>query len=124
MTGAAAINSDVQELVTLVKGTISDIQNSGRFNTISGTTILSDIQLQVATLLATLGAFESQLPSWEALQGGQALMLSDLQSLNTAFTDFLNAVIAAESLALKPGALAVKAEVTGAFTSAIAIYSL
>ncbi|KAE8343225.1 hydrophobic surface binding protein A-domain-containing protein [Aspergillus arachidicola] len=124
LTGALAINNDVQELVSIVKNTISDIQNTGSFGTVSGTTILADIQNLVPTFLATLVTLDSQYEAWAGIPGGTALVLSNLQSLNTVFTDFTNAVNAAEPFFLKPGGIAIQTQITAAFTTAIAEYSV
>lgn len=124
LTGALTIDADVKTLVSTVKGTISDIQDTGFFGTAPGTTILSDIQFLVPTLEAALAQIESQYEAWAAIPGGTSLILSDLQSLNTVFTDFLNAVNAAEPLLLKAGGLAIQTQLAGAFDSAIAAYSV
>jgi hypothetical protein len=124
LTGALAIHSDVQELVSTVKGTISDIQNTGSFGTVSGTTILANIQELVPTLLSTVVSIGLQYEAWAAIEGGTALILSDLQNLNTVFTDFSNAVNAAEPLLLKAGGIAIQVQIRGAFDTAIAAYSV
>lgn len=121
---ASAIHGDFQSLVATVDSAIGDIQNTGSFGTVSGTTILADVQALIPTFLDTLVAIGLQEPAWADLQGGQELVLSDLQSLNTAMNNFMNALTAAEPLLLKSGSLAIKTQLNGAFTTAIAAYSI
>ncbi|OBT93936.1 hypothetical protein VE01_08249 [Pseudogymnoascus verrucosus] len=123
LTGALAIHGDVQTLVSTVNTAITNIKSTGSFGTVSGTTILANIQAIVPDLLATLENIGLQEPSWAQIAGGQALMLSDLHSLNTAFSNYMDAIIGAEPLLLKSGGVAIKAQITGAFTTAIAAYS-
>ncbi|GFF70373.1 hypothetical protein IFM53868_00291 [Aspergillus udagawae] len=123
LAGAINIHNDFQSLATTVVATIDDIKSTGSFGTVSGTTILADVQLLVPTLLATLSAIGSQEPSWAAFPGGKDLVLSDLQSLHTAFHNFNNAMNAALPLLLKAGSVAIQAQMDSAFTTAIAPYS-
>lgn len=74
--------------------------------------------------MGTLTAIGAQEPAWADLPGGIALVLSDLQSLSTAMNDFMNAVSAAEPFLLKAGCVAIQVQITGAFTTAIAAYSV
>ncbi|OBT41326.1 hypothetical protein VE00_08514 [Pseudogymnoascus sp. WSF 3629] len=120
LTGAVAIHGDVQVLVNTVNTAISNIQSTGSFGTVSGTTILANIQALVPTFLATLVNIGLQAPSWAEITGGQALILSDLQSLNTAFSNYADAIVGAEPFLLKAGGLAIKAQITGAFSTAMA----
>lgn len=124
VNGALTINADVKTLVSIVEGTISDIKETGFFGAAPGLTILNDIQSLVPTLEAALTQIESQYEAWAGIPGGTSLILSDLQSLNTVFTYFLNAVNAAEPLLLKAGGLAIQTQLAGAFDSAIAVYSV
>ncbi|KAJ7193268.1 cell wall galactomannoprotein, partial [Mycena pura] len=91
LTGAVAIQSDVQTLVSTVTAT-NNIQNTGSFSTVSGTAIIADFQALVPTFLATLVNFGDHRNAFAALPGGQAFILSELQSLNTAFGNYLDAL--------------------------------
>lgn len=124
LAGAFAIHGDVQVLVTTLNTAISNIKSTGSFGTVSGTTILADIQLLVPTILATLVNLGLQAPSWAAIPGGTAFVLSDLQSLNTAFSNYEDAIIGGVPFLLKAGGTAIKVQITGAFDTAIAAYSL
>ncbi|KAF3386694.1 hypothetical protein F1880_001297 [Penicillium rolfsii] len=121
--GAVTISNDFENLVTIVKSSTSDVQNAGSFSTLSGSTILSDLELLVPQFFDSLVTIEAQALSWFALQGGQQLILANLEKLNTAMNDFMNALTAAEPLTLKPGSLAIKAQLDSGFTTAIAAYS-
>ncbi|KAF3401573.1 hypothetical protein F1880_009995 [Penicillium rolfsii] len=121
-TGANTIHGDFEHLVTTVDSTIRDIKSTGSFGTVSGTTIIANLQTLVPKLLETLVDLGLQEPSWEDIQGGKQLVLSDLRSLNAAMDNFMNAVTAAEPLLLKAGSLAVKTQIDGGFATAIAAY--
>jgi ethanolamine utilization microcompartment shell protein EutS len=123
LSGAVAIQGDIASVVSVLERTVSDIKSTGQFGTVSGTTILADIQVLVIIYLASLVNIANQAPSWHDIQGGQALILGQLRSWNTATTHFLDAIISSQPLLLKAGGLAIKAQLTGAFTTAIAAYS-
>ncbi|KAK4078161.1 uncharacterized protein Triagg1_3177 [Trichoderma aggressivum f. europaeum] len=121
--GAITIRDDIANIVSILESTLSDIKSTGAFGTVSGTTILADIQLQVPTMLASLVTIGAQQSAWEAMQGG-SWVLTQLESMRIATSNFMDAVIAAEPLVLKPGALALKTGMTGAFNTAIAAYAV
>jgi hypothetical protein len=123
LPGATAIHGDFQRLVTTVDSAIRDIKSTGSFGTVSGTTILANVQALVPTFLATIENIGLQEPSWADIQGGRELVLSDLQALNAAMSNFMDALTAAEPLLLKAGSLAIKTQLVGSFTTAIAAYS-
>ncbi|KAB8267492.1 hydrophobic surface binding protein A-domain-containing protein [Aspergillus minisclerotigenes] len=113
LTGALAIHSDLQSLVTTVNDATADIKSTGSLDTLSGTTILVDIQSLMPTFLATLTQIGAEAPAWGDIQGGPALILSDLRSLKTALDNFANALTSSEPLLLKAGALAIKTQIDG-----------
>ena len=123
LSGAVAINSDVQTLVAVLDGTTSDINDAGSFSEADGTDILADVELLAPTLLDTLLAIRDQAEAWADIPGAQAVVLKDLQSLNTAFDGFANALIAAMPADIVPSAEAMKTEIDGGFTTAINAYS-
>ncbi|KAL7949440.1 hypothetical protein V8C42DRAFT_310901 [Trichoderma barbatum] len=123
LTGALTIQTDFDNVVAILNTTTSDIKATGSFGVVSGTTILAQIQVLVPTFLASLVAIGAQASSWHSIPGGQALILHQLQAGNTAVSIFLDAIIAAEPLLLKAGSVAIKTQLTGAFTTAIASYS-
>ncbi|KAL7931203.1 hypothetical protein V8C35DRAFT_310668 [Trichoderma chlorosporum] len=124
LPGIIQIRDDFTVLVSDLQTAISHIKTTGSFGTVAGTTILANIQALIPTFLATLVNIGLQEPSWADIEGGTALMLSWLQSLNTAMLNYQDAITGAEPFLLKAGALAIKAQVTGAFTTAIAAYSV
>ncbi|RAO65888.1 uncharacterized protein BHQ10_001900 [Talaromyces amestolkiae] len=123
-TGAENINSDFGNLIVVINHAISDIKAAGSFGTLSGTSILAAVQELLPSLSDTLVAIEAQEPSWAAIPGGTALVLKDLQSLNTVFYTFANALIASEPILLKAAAVAVQAQLSTDFDTAIAAYSV
>jgi hypothetical protein len=120
--GAKAIHENFATLVTTLNNTVKDIKDTGSFGTVAGTTIIAEIQLQVPTWLATLAAAGAQAPVWEVVKGGKARMLGNLRSLQTAYLGFIDAVTAAEPLLLKAAAIAIKTQLSGAFTTAVEAY--
>ncbi|KAL7914061.1 hypothetical protein GGI35DRAFT_439307 [Trichoderma velutinum] len=121
--GAITIRDDIASLVSILESTVSDIKSTGSFDTVSGTTIFAQIQALVPTMLASLVTIGLQEPAWEAMQGG-SWVLSQLESWNIATSNFIDAVIIAEPLLLKASGLTIRAEISGAFTTAIAAYSV
>ncbi|KAL6699675.1 hypothetical protein J3F84DRAFT_345007 [Trichoderma pleuroticola] len=121
--GAITIRDDIANIVTILERTVSDIKSTGSFSTVSGTTILADIQLLMPTMLASLVTIGAQEPDWEAMHGG-SWVLSQVESMDIATSNFMDAIIAAEPLLMKPGCLALKAGMSGAFTTAVAAYAV
>ena len=123
VSGVVAIHADMQALTSTVRDATNDVKSSGSFSEADGTTILADVQAYVSTFLGTLSAIGAQAPAWSALPGGEALVLSDLQSLNASFIDFTNALIEASPTDLVPSATSDQIKLVGGFNSAIAEYS-
>ncbi|BAE57533.1 unnamed protein product [Aspergillus oryzae RIB40] len=124
LTGAMTIRSDLQSLATTVNDATADVKSTGSLDTPSGTTILADIQSLMPTSLVTLTHVGAEAPAWEDIQGGPALILSDLRSLKTALDNFANALISNEPLLLQAKALAIKTQIDGGLDIAIAPYSV
>ncbi|KAL7913147.1 hypothetical protein GGI35DRAFT_442155 [Trichoderma velutinum] len=123
-TGAAAILSGFTDAIAAVDKTTSDIKSTGSFGTVSGTTIIANIQVLVPTFLATLVNIGVQESSWSTIPDGKASILKQLQLGDAAMSKFLDAFIAAEPLLLKAGGYAIKAQLSGAFATAQAYYSV
>ncbi|KAF7619722.1 hydrophobic surface binding protein A-domain-containing protein [Aspergillus flavus] len=124
LTGAMTIRSDLQSLATTVNDATADIKSTSSLDTPSGTTISADIQSLMPTSLVTLTHVGAEAPAWEDIQGGPALILSDLRSLKTALDNFANALISNEPLLLQAKALAIKTQIDGGLDIAIAPYSV
>ncbi|KAL7932062.1 hypothetical protein V8C35DRAFT_308381 [Trichoderma chlorosporum] len=124
LTGAVTIHQDFTDVIVNLNGTTSDIKSTGTFGLTDGTAILAELQQQIPLYLATLVTLSAEAPSWSAIPGGQALILSDLQSANASMTDFMNTFTVVVPLLLKPGAIAIQVQVTGAFATAIAAFSV
>ncbi|KAL6827284.1 hypothetical protein J3E69DRAFT_262410 [Trichoderma sp. SZMC 28015] len=122
--GAAAIQSDFTNAIAALDTTTSDIKSTSSFGLVSGTTILANIQQLVPTFLTGLVTLGAQKASWNNIPNGKASILIQLRSADASMSKFLDAVIAAQPLLQKPGGLAIKAQMTGAFATAIAIYSV
>ncbi|KAM0248663.1 hypothetical protein ACHAQJ_009370 [Trichoderma viride] len=123
LTGALSIHSDVQSLVAVTNNATADVKAAGAFSEADGTTILADLQSLIPTIHDALSVIGSQAPAWANIPGGQSLILSDLQHLNSSSVGFLNALITASPADLVPSAASVKTQILGGFNSAIAAYS-
>lgn len=121
--GAIAIDNDIHVLAATVNDATNDVKGSGSFSEADGTAILRDIQDQESTVLDTLEAIRGQEPDWANLQGGRALMLSDLQELNTSFMGFISSLTAASPEDLVPPYTSIDEQIADAFNNAIAAYS-
>ncbi|KAL6809411.1 hypothetical protein GGI42DRAFT_240317 [Trichoderma sp. SZMC 28013] len=122
--GAAIILKDFTTAIADLDATTSDIKSAGSFGVVSGTTILANLQQLVPTFLSTIVTLEAQKASWNNIPNGKASILTQLRSGNAAVSKFLDAVIAAEPVILKAGGIVIKSELTGAFATAIAVYSV
>ncbi|OPB42081.1 hypothetical protein A0O28_0031980 [Trichoderma guizhouense] len=122
--GAATIQQDFTKVITALDDTTSHIKSTGSFGVVSGTTILADVQQLVPTFLTGLVTLGAQKASWSNISDGKASILIQLRSTEASMSKFLDAVIAAQPILLKPGGFAIKAQLTGAFATAIAVYSV
>ncbi|KAJ3497086.1 hypothetical protein NLG97_g2168 [Lecanicillium saksenae] len=102
---------------------MSNIKSTGSFGVVPGTTILAQLQLLVPTFLATLSSITVQEPDWAAINGGNAVVLNWLESLKTAYNSYFDVLVAAEPLLQKASAVAIKTQLMGVLTSAIAAYT-
>ncbi|KAK4067398.1 uncharacterized protein Triagg1_7578 [Trichoderma aggressivum f. europaeum] len=124
VSGAVTIRLDFTNAIAALNATTADIKNTVSFGVVSGTAILADVQQLVPTFVAAIVKLGTQVSSWIAIPDGKALILSQLRSADAAVIGFLDAVIAAEPQLLKAGGLAIKAQMTATFTTAIAAYSV
>ncbi|KAL7954761.1 hypothetical protein V8C34DRAFT_293381 [Trichoderma compactum] len=124
LRGAFVIHDDVLSLVAITNEATANVNAAGSFSEADGTTILADLQILVPTFLGALSAIGNQADAWVNLPGGQAVVLSDFQGLNSSFIGFFNALIAASPADLVPAITSVKSQVAEGFNSAIAPYSV
>ncbi|OAQ99014.1 hypothetical protein LLEC1_01158 [Akanthomyces lecanii] len=122
--GALAIQADFKTLTATFKTATSNVKATGSFGVVSGTTILSYIQVNlVPTTLHTLVSLQDQVSAWADVEGGKALVLAQLKELNSATSTYFYAITAAEPLLQKSGAIAIQTQISGAFTTAIGVYA-
>lgn len=121
--GEAAIQSGFGDAILALEETTADIKSTGSFGLVSGTTIFADIQLLVPTFLSAIVTLVAQKPIWDNIPDGTPSILSRLQIAEIVMSEFLDAVVASEPILLKPSGYALKAQLTGAFATAIAVYS-
>ncbi|GKZ26264.1 hypothetical protein AbraIFM66951_005515 [Aspergillus brasiliensis] len=122
LTGALAIGSDLQALIPTVDAVTADINNTGSLDEESGTTVLTTAQGVIGDLLRTLADLQNKAPSWPDMLGKQ-LLISNLESLNTAFDNLANSLIAIETPPLNDQVTTLKNQMDSGFRTAIAAYS-
>ncbi|KAK6537238.1 hypothetical protein TWF694_011435 [Orbilia ellipsospora] len=123
LNGALAIHSDIQQLVATVNTATDNIKSTGSFGTVAGTTIVAQFQSIVPAFLEAIVNLGAQVSDWVNIPGGRQLVLNDLEAMNAAFVGYFDAMIGAEPILLKAGAVALKAQVNGAFVATIAEYT-
>jgi hypothetical protein len=123
LAGALSIDNDSQTLVTIVNDATIDTQNAGSFSESDATSVIQAANNLLSPLLGTLSTIKDQTAAWAAFPGGEALVLTDLQSLNGSFFHFTSALIEAAPSDLLPVATSIKTQIVQGFTSAIAAYS-
>jgi len=125
LAGALGIHTDATGLVTTVNSATTDTKAAGAFSEANAETILGDVQSLTPTILNTLTAIVAKKANFTSLPIGgiPALVLSDLQSLNTSVVSFASALIADAPASLVPNATTLKNTVASAFATAIAAYS-
>ncbi|KAL7801039.1 hydrophobic surface binding protein A domain-containing protein [Trichoderma afarasin] len=123
LQGAFNIHDYMQSLVAVTNEATANVNAAGSFSEADGTTILADLQVLVPTFLGALLALGNQAHAWVNLRGGQAVILSDLHSLNSSFIGFVNALTAASPADLVPAVTSIETQVADGLNSAIAAYS-
>ncbi|BCS02220.1 uncharacterized protein AKAW2_60484A [Aspergillus luchuensis] len=123
LAGAVAIHDDLENLVSSVNDATTDTNSAGSLDDESGAAILADIQAVMGSLLGVLSAIENQATAWSSVPGGASLILGDLQSLNTAFDNFADALTTNGPASLSDEVTSFKTNLDNAFTSAEAAYS-
>lgn len=118
-----AIHDDLENLVSSVNDATTDTNSAGSLDDESGAAILADIQAVMGSLLGVLSAIENQATAWSSVPGGASLILGDLQSLNTAFDNFADALTTNGPASLSDEVTSFKTNLDNAFTSAEAAYS-
>lgn len=120
--GAEKINQDAKTLIQTINTATGNVKATGSFGVVSGTTILAQIQHQVPQLLSSLIAISTQAEAWDAIKGPK-LALDDLKAGKAAYSNYLDAIIASEPFLTKPGGIAIKTQILGAFDEAIKHFS-
>ncbi|KAM0511612.1 hypothetical protein ACHAPE_009663 [Trichoderma viride] len=122
LSGAEAINKDAEALVGTVKTATGHVKDAGSFDIVSGTNVLAQLQAQVSPVLATLTHIQEKASSWDAIEGPK-LAVKDLEAGKQVFSDYFDAIIAAEPFFQKAGGIAIKEQLMAAFDKTISVYS-
>ncbi|OAA75407.1 Cell wall galactomannoprotein [Akanthomyces lecanii RCEF 1005] len=122
LTGALTIHNNFNVLIATFNTATSNVKSAGSFSNVAGTTILTSLQALVPIGISTLLTIELQVSSWASIPDGKALILTDLQELGNAASNYLDAIISTEPIPLKAAGLSIKTEIKAAFSKAIAAY--
>ncbi|GKZ35070.1 hypothetical protein AbraIFM66950_005510 [Aspergillus brasiliensis] len=122
LSGALAIPVDLQALIPTMDAVTADINNPGSLDEESGATISITAQNVIGSLVGTLADLQNKASSWPDMLGKQVL-ISNLESLNTAFDNLANALITSETPAHKDQVTALKNQIDSGFWTVIAVYS-
>lgn len=125
LLSALAIHSSATSLLSTIQTATTDTTATAAFSEGDGATILAAVEGFEPTILDALTAIVAKQPAFQALPIGgiPALVLQDLQNLNSGTTAFENALIAKSPADLLAQANDIKTSIGNAFTTAIAAYS-
>ncbi|VDB92546.1 unnamed protein product [Peniophora sp. CBMAI 1063] len=125
LTDALAIHSDAGTLETAINQATSDTNASDAFTEDEGATILSAIQNLEPNIIAALQNLDSQHDNFasQPIAGLDAVVESDLNTLNTDTTAFENALLSKAPADIQSQAQASVADINSAFQAAIATYA-
>ncbi|KAK0485787.1 hydrophobic surface binding protein [Armillaria novae-zelandiae] len=125
LLSALAIHSSATSLISTIQTATTDTTATTAFSESDGATILAAVEGFEPNILDALTAIVEKRPAFQALPIGgiPALVLQDLQNLNTGTTAFENALIAKSPADLLAQANDIKTSIGNAFTTAIAAYS-
>ncbi|KAF8189495.1 hydrophobic surface binding protein [Mycena galopus ATCC 62051] len=125
LVNALAIHTDATTLVTTLQKAVTDVDATSPLSEADGTTILSAVEAFEPVILDALTDIVVKKPAFAALPIGglPALILVDLQNLKTATVAFANGLITIAPADLVAEATQLSANITAAFTPAIAAYS-
>jgi len=124
---ALAINSASANLANALGAGTTAATANGPLSVADGTTILNEVSALAPTIESDLTEIVNKKPAFTTLnneiKGILALVLEDLQSLNSTTITFSNALIAIAPSSLLPNATSLKNAIVSAFDTAIAAYS-
>ncbi|KAL7895303.1 hypothetical protein HDV63DRAFT_4317 [Trichoderma sp. SZMC 28014] len=120
--GAEAINKDAKGLIEIIKAATDHVKEAGSFSVSDGISVLAHLQPELPKVLDTLTHIREKASSWDAIEGPK-LALEDLEAGKEVFSDYLNAIIAAEPFQIKAGVVAAERQLVAAFDEAIKAYT-
>ncbi|KAG7446292.1 hydrophobic surface binding protein [Guyanagaster necrorhizus] len=125
LLAALAIHSSATTLISTLQTATTDTTATDAFSEDDGATILASVEAFEPTILDALTAIVAKEPAFEALPIGgiPALVLQDLQGLNSATGAFSDALIAKSPADLVDQADEIKTTIGNGFDTAIAAYS-
>ncbi|KAK0461274.1 hydrophobic surface binding protein [Desarmillaria tabescens] len=125
LISALAIHSSATSLISTLQTATTDTTATDAFSESDGATILAAVEGFEPTILDALTAIVEKQPAFQALPIGgiPALVLQDLQNLDSGTTAFSNALIAKSPADLLDQANEIKTTIADAFDTAISAYS-
>ncbi|PON25630.1 hypothetical protein TGAM01_v205515 [Trichoderma gamsii] len=123
LTGAEEIENDAIALIETLKIATGHVKETGSLSVVGGLEVLAQIEYLIPPFMNTLATVPLKSTAWNALEG-PGLALEDLKVGKQAFSEYLDAIIAAEPYALKSRIIAVKMRLIDAFDEIIKIYPL
>ncbi|KAJ7752474.1 hydrophobic surface binding protein [Mycena maculata] len=124
LLGALDIHSAAGTLETALDQATSDVTATGPLDEADGTTILNAVEAIEPTIINALTSISTKQADFaaEPISGLSALVLVDLQTLQTDTDGFGNALIANAPADLVATAQTILANINAAFSTAIAAY--
>lgn len=122
LSGAETINKDAKALVEAVKAATGHVKEAGSFGIVNGVSVLAHLQPLLPQVLTTLTHIREKASAWDAIEGPK-LALEDLKAGKDVFSDYLNAIIAAEPILHKPAVAAAETQLMAAFDEAIKAFT-
>ncbi|KAM0464048.1 hypothetical protein ACHAO4_000775 [Trichoderma viride] len=123
LTGAEEIENAAIALIETLKIATSHVKETGSLSVAGGLKVLAQIEYVIPPFLDTLAIIPLKATAWNALEG-PGLALGDLEVGKQAFSEYLDAIIAAEPYAQRSGIVAVKVRLMAAFDETIKVYPL
>ncbi|VDB92430.1 unnamed protein product [Peniophora sp. CBMAI 1063] len=122
-TDADAIHRDSQELEGRINKATADTRNSKDFNEDEGRTILREFQALAPEIVATLQNLDNQHHNLAAERGRDAVVESDLKTLNGDTVAFENALLDKEPADDRAAVRAADDRINAAFAEAIRTFA-
>jgi hypothetical protein len=120
--GAEIIIKDATALIQAINTATTHVKESRNFDLAAGARLLTELQPRLPLVLSILTNIRAKAASWDAIEGPK-LAQDDLKAGEKAFSDYLDAVIAAEPEIQRGPVVTAKGQLVKAFDETIKAYS-